>query len=150
MTASKRRFVLEAKDHSVSGDFFEIFECEQCSLRFTFPPPDPEQIDRYYQSEDYISHSNTRKGLVNRLYHLVRNRTLASKYKLLKQLTGLEKGSHLDIGAGTGAFVEYMNHHGWESEGIEPDETARARAVEHHKTTLMSVEDFEYIETGAL
>jgi 2-polyprenyl-3-methyl-5-hydroxy-6-metoxy-1,4-benzoquinol methylase len=97
---------------------------------------------------DYIYHSNTRQGLINSLYHLVRNRTLASKYKLIKRSTGLEKGFHLDIGAGTGAFVRYMNQLGWESEGIEPDETARRSAMEHHQTSLMPVEVFESLIKG--
>lgn len=136
------RFVLKVQDHSVSGDLFDIYECPQCSLRFTLHPPGEDQIGRYYQSEDYISHSNTRKGLVNNLYHLVRNRTLTSKFRLLERSTGLKNGRHLDIGAGTGAFVRYMNQHGWESEGIEPDDTARRRAQEHHQTSLMSVDEF--------
>lgn len=142
------RFVLKVQDHSVSGEFFEICECPRCSLRFTLNAPAEDQIGRYYQSADYISHSNTRKGLVNNLYHLVRNRTLASKYKLIKRSTGLEKGLHLDIGAGTGAFVRYMNQHGWESEGIEPDERARRGALEHHQTSLMSTEVFESLIKG--
>ena len=140
------RFVLKVKDHSISGDFFDIFECPQCSLRFTHNAPAGDQIGPYYQSEDYISHTNTRKGLVNNLYHIVRNRTLASKFHLIKRSTGLKKGLHLDIGAGTGAFVRYMNQHGWESEGIEPDDTARRRAQEHHQTSLMSIEVFESLK----
>ncbi len=102
-----------------------------------------DKIGRYYQSEDYVSHSNTRKGLVNRLYHLVRSRTLASKFHLLKKETGLKQGTHLDVGAGTGAFVQYMSQQGWKSEGVEPDETARLRAVQHHQTKLLPAEAFE-------
>jgi SAM-dependent methyltransferase len=139
----KSRFALKAKDHSVSGEFFDILECMRCGLRYTYPVPDSSRIGRYYQSEDYISHSNTRKGLVNSLYHMVRSRTLATKLHLLKKETGLKQGSHLDIGAGTGAFVQYMNLHGWKSEGIEPDEKARLRAVEHHQTRLLPAEAFD-------
>lgn len=141
--SNQTRFALKVKDHSVSGEYFDIFECPQCSLRYTHQVPPSEQIGRYYQSEDYISHSNTRKGLVNSLYHMVRSRTLRSKYHLLNKATGLKQGLHLDIGAGTGAFVQYVNRQGWESEGIEPDEIARARAIEHHQTKLMPAEAFE-------
>ncbi len=77
---------------------------------------------------------------MNALYHSVRSRTLAGKYHLLKTATGLEKGRHLDIGAGTGAFVQYMNKQGWHSEGVEPDEQARARALAHHDTRLLPAE----------
>jgi 2-polyprenyl-3-methyl-5-hydroxy-6-metoxy-1,4-benzoquinol methylase len=141
--SDKTRFVLQVKDHSISGEYFSIFECPVCSLRFTHPIPPGELIGKYYKSENYISHSNIRKGLVNNLYHLVRNRTLVSKYHLLKKLTGQGKGKHLDIGAGTGAFVQYLNQRGWSSEGIEPDATARAVALEHHQTKLLSGEAFE-------
>jgi SAM-dependent methyltransferase len=136
-------FALKVKDHSVSGEYFDIFECKRCSLRFTKDPPPDDKIARYYQSEDYISHSNTRKGFVNALYHLVRNRTLTNKYHLFENTTGIKGGDHLDIGAGTGAFVQYMNLHGWKSTGIEPDEKARDRALAHHDTTLLPAEEFD-------
>jgi SAM-dependent methyltransferase len=129
--------VLRVKDHSVSGEYFNILECSRCSLRFTAGVPDREHIGRYYQSENYISHSNTRKGLVNALYHRVRAHTLRSKYRLIRSLTGMEQGKHLDIGAGTGAFVRQMRARGWQSEGIEPDETARAVALRDHRISLL-------------
>jgi SAM-dependent methyltransferase len=140
--SSESRFAIKAKDYTVSGDYFNILECPRCTLRFTHPVPGPELIGRFYQSENYISHTNIRKGLVNNLYHMVRNRTLASKCRLLKRSTGLTRGIHLDVGAGTGAFVRYMNQSGWESEGIEPDETARRAAFEHHETSLLALETF--------
>ena len=143
------RFALRVKDHSVSGEYFDLLECPSCGLRYTHQAPGGDQIGRYYQSEDYISHSNTRKGLVNSLYHMVRSRTLASKLHLLKKETGLKYGNHLDIGAGTGAFVQYMNQHGWKSDGIEPDDKARSRAVEHHQTKLMPAETFETLSEGS-
>jgi 2-polyprenyl-3-methyl-5-hydroxy-6-metoxy-1,4-benzoquinol methylase len=136
-------FSLKVKDHSVSGEYFEIFECRRCSLRITKDPPTEDKIGRYYQSEDYISHSNTRKGLVNSIYHLVRTRTLDTKYRLIEKKTGIKRGLHLDIGAGTGAFVQYMNQHGWGSVGIEPDEKAREQAEINHQTKLLPSEGLE-------
>ncbi len=141
--SEKTYFALKIKDHSVSGEFFEVYECSRCSLRITKDAPPSENIGIYYESEDYISHSNTRKGIVNSLYHLVRNRTLADKYHLLEKLSGLTLGHHLDIGAGTGAFVQYMNAHGWKSMGIEPDEKARTLALADHQTKLLSAEAFD-------
>jgi SAM-dependent methyltransferase len=141
--SNQYRFALQVKDHSVSGKFFDIYECLQCSLRFTNSAPTADQIGPYYQSEDYISHSNTRKGLVNSLYHIVRRRTLANKFHLLKKATGRKQGQHLDIGAGTGAFVQYMNQQGWKSKGIEPDEKARELALAHHQTKLLPASAFD-------
>jgi SAM-dependent methyltransferase len=141
--SEKTHFVLKVKDHSVSGEFFEVFECSRCSLRFTKDPPPENKIGPYYRSENYISHTNTRTGVVNSLYHRVRARTLATKYHLLKSETGLSHGHHLDIGAGTGAFVQYMNRHGWTSVGIEPEDKARERALAHHQTELLAVDAFQ-------
>jgi 2-polyprenyl-3-methyl-5-hydroxy-6-metoxy-1,4-benzoquinol methylase len=136
-------FALKVKDHSVSGEYFSIFQCPQCSLRFTQNAPPGEKIGVYYESEDYISHSNTRKGIVNSLYHSVRHHTLSVKFHQIEKSTGLKRGHHLDIGAGTGAFVQFMNGHGWNSTGIEPDVKARELALLQHKTQLLPAETFE-------
>ena len=108
--------------------------------RFTMDAPDDAAIARYYQSENYISHSNTNEGLVNRLYHLVRKKTLHSKYELLAHATGIKTGNHLDIGAGTGAFVRYMREHGWQSTGLEPDEAARKQALQCNQANLIEAD----------
>jgi len=134
---------LKVKDHSVSGEYFDVYECSRCSLRFTHHAPPGDKIGIYYESEDYISHSNTRRGFVNTLYHSVRRHTLSVKFHQIEKFTGLKIGHHLDIGAGTGAFVQYMNEHGWKSQGIEPDLKARELAMTHHKTRLLPAEMFE-------
>lgn len=122
--------VLTARDYTVSKDIFEIAECSHCTARFTQNIPDAASIGRYYQSENYISHSNTSKGLVNRLYHQARKITLNQKRSLVESVTGLKNGNLLDVGAGTGFFVDTMRKAGWKVTGLEPDETARARAGE--------------------
>jgi SAM-dependent methyltransferase len=142
-------FAIKVKDYSVSGEYFNVFECPQCSLRFTKDAPPGEKMGVYYESEDYISHSNTRKGIVNNLYHLVRRHTLASKCQLIKKSTGLKSGHHLDIGAGTGAFVQYMNEHEWQSTGVEPDEKACALALTHHNTQLLPAEALDSFSGGS-
>lgn len=119
---------LTAKDYTVSGESFDIFHCGHCSGRFTQHVPGPSEIGRYYQSQDYISHSETRKGLINRLYHSVRKITMRSKQNWVKAATGLKQGTLLDIGCGTGAFLHYMKQIGWQVTGLEPDEIARNNA----------------------
>lgn len=122
------RKVLNAKDYTVSKESFDIFHCGHCSARFTQHVPDAANIGRYYQSQEYISHSETKKGLINRLYHSVRKITLRSKQNWVKAATGLKQGSLLDVGCGTGAFAHYMKQLHWEVTGVEPDETARQNA----------------------
>src|SRR6185503_7610653 len=96
------KVVLAAKDHTVSGEEFKIMECDSCSLRFTQDVPNPESISSYYKAEDYISHTDTSKGLINRIYKVIRKRTLANKRKLIQKFTALKKGAALDVGSGTG------------------------------------------------
>ncbi|HYE55086.1 MAG TPA: class I SAM-dependent methyltransferase [Chitinophagaceae bacterium] len=124
------RPALTAKDHTVSGESFDIWECSDCTARFTQNTPEPDSIGAYYRSDNYISHSNTNRGLVNKLYHRVRKITLAQKRKLIQQVTKIQTGNLLDVGAGTGLFVDTMRKGGWKVTGLEPDATARTRARE--------------------
>jgi 2-polyprenyl-3-methyl-5-hydroxy-6-metoxy-1,4-benzoquinol methylase len=131
---------LSAVDQTVSHETFLIWQCGNCGLRFTQDVPDAGSIGRYYQSDNYISHSNTSKGLVNRLYHLVRRQTLSDKYRLIGSATRTRQGKLLDIGAGTGAFVGYMQEKGWEVTGLEPDGTARRVALTDHRVGLLEMD----------
>jgi len=133
---------LAARDYTVSQKTFEIWECGDCTLRFTQDVPDADTIGPYYKSEDYISHTNTRKGLVNNLYHMVRKQTLSDKRRLLSSATRLKQGKMLDIGAGTGAFAAHMAENGWEVTGLEPDEAARAVALSQNNVRLQPMSDF--------
>lgn len=119
--------LLTVKDHSVSKEEFVIWQCKNCLLQFTQDVPNEESIGSYYQSSDYISHSNTSKGLVNQLYQTVRNHTLNQKANLIIDKT-VKQGTILDLGAGIGAFLNTMKQKGWEITGIEPDEGARQQA----------------------
>jgi 2-polyprenyl-3-methyl-5-hydroxy-6-metoxy-1,4-benzoquinol methylase len=125
--------LLTIKDHSVSKEQFVVWQCGNCSLRFTQDVPDEASIGKYYQSADYISHSNTSKGVVNKLYQTVRNYTLAQKARLIISQT-VKHGTLLDIGAGIGAFLNTMKQKGWETTGIEPDDGAR-----HQAKTLFNI-----------
>jgi len=139
---------VSAKDHTVTHEMFEIWHCDDCTLRFTQNVPGAAAIGRYYQSADYVSHSDTEKGLINRLYHLVRNYTLSGKKKLLQKVTGKETGTLLDIGAGTGAFANTMQLAGWDVTGLEPDATARINASNKYGLALQSPDDLFGLEAS--
>jgi len=112
-------------DFFVSGEQFEIRECGECGFKFTANAENEESIGRYYQSEEYISHSNTSKGLVNAAYHQVRNYMLGCKRQLVEKATGTKSGQIIDVGTGTGFFLNEMKNRGWEVSGTEKSEDAR-------------------------
>jgi 2-polyprenyl-3-methyl-5-hydroxy-6-metoxy-1,4-benzoquinol methylase len=132
------QFALSATDHTVTKETFDIYECSHCTARFTQDVPSVRAIGGYYQSQDYISHSDTRKGIVNTIYHWVRNFTLASKKRLVRKITTLQTGNILDVGAGTGAFASTMQKAGWKVTGLEPGETARLRAAAQYQLELLA------------
>jgi len=142
------RKVLTAKDYTVSNQPFEVWECGNCTLRFTQGIPVEQQIGKYYQSDNYISHSNTSKGLINKLYLLARNTTLSLKKRLIHKETGGQKGNLLDIGAGTGAFASYMKAQRWNVTGLEPDAAARENAKQLHDISLQPVEELFQLPAG--
>ncbi len=121
--------VFSAKDYTVSGRHFEIMECGYCRVRFTQDAPPLEEIGAFYKSEDYISHTNSSKGLINHLYKKVRSYTITQKAGIVRKYTGLEKGSLLDVGCGVGTFLHYMKTEGWLTTGLEPDADARQLAA---------------------
>lgn len=122
--------VFEVKDYTVSQKLFEVWECKTCSVRFTQNVPSQNEIGPYYKSDTYVSHTDTKKGLINNLYHLVRKKTLAGKRKLVTKETQKVQGKILDIGCGTGAFLNEMKSKNWNVVGLEPDEQASTKAKE--------------------
>lgn len=131
--------VFKVKDNTASQEYFEIFHCSNCQVRFTQNAPSEATIGDYYKSENYISHTDTSKGVINRLYQTVRNISLNQKRKLLEKTTGLEKGSLLDVGSGTGYFASTMKKAGWNVTGLEPHEGARKVAQQAHSLDLLPV-----------
>lgn len=132
--------LFSVEDYTVSHKRFEIWECKNCTFRFTQNVPGANGIGPYYQSENYISHSDTSEGFINKLYHKVRNRTLIQKRKMIKKITAKSTGTILDVGCGTGAFLYTMQQSGWQINGLEPDETARKKAKELYNLNLNNSE----------
>ena len=118
-------------DHYASGEQFNLVRCDDCGFIFTQGAPVEAEIGRYYETPDYISHTDTRKGLMNRVYHEVRKYMLSRKAKLIKRTSGLSKGTLLDIGTGTGYFSNAMKERGWRVKAIEKSPQARSFAKEH-------------------
>ena len=120
-----------AVHYLVSQETFDVWICDHCGFRFTQDVPDEQEIGKYYESADYISHSDIEKGLMNRLYHLARNMMLTAKAGHVTRATGLRQGWLLDIGSGTGYFAHLMTEWGWTVRAIEKNAQARQFAQEH-------------------
>ncbi len=126
---------MKVQDYSVSGEVFDLELCSDCDLVFTNPRPKLEESPRYYQSEAYISHTNSKEGLMNKAYQWARQRAIKGKIGHLSQYIE-QKGSLLDYGCGTGEFLNAAQLAGWHVRGLEIDAGARQQALQNHGLTV--------------
>lgn len=114
------------EDYTVSHETFHVKQCIQCNLGITTPRPETDKLGRYYQSEEYISHSGKSAGGIGFVYKLARSFSL--KWKKSKILKNKAEGTILDFGCGTGDFLNTMQDSGWSITGVEPSAEARLKA----------------------
>jgi 2-polyprenyl-3-methyl-5-hydroxy-6-metoxy-1,4-benzoquinol methylase len=128
--------LLTTIDYTLSGKSFTIQKCNHCTLGLTNPRPTLSDIAKYYQAENYISHTGGKKNLIDFLYRTARSyaqnwkRGIISRYQT--------KGSILDFGCGTGEFLLHMKNNGWSYAGVEPSPLARTKASENLKTEIQA------------
>lgn len=124
MEKNQKSVYISTKDFLVSGESFQLIYDQKLDLLITTPQPDLEKLPNYYKSEEYISHTDSEKGMLSFLYQKVKQRALKKKVALItKSNNGI--GSVLDIGAGTGEFLKVASEYGWKVQGAEPNEKAR-------------------------
>jgi 2-polyprenyl-3-methyl-5-hydroxy-6-metoxy-1,4-benzoquinol methylase len=140
---------INCKDYTVSQKMFAVWQCNSCQLRFTQDVPSQDAIGPYYQSDAYISHTDTDQGLISKLYKMARNYTLKSKLKTVQKTTGKLTGKILDIGAGTGAFLKTMSAAGWQATGLEPDAGARKICNEKYGLELKNPDELFNVEPAS-
>lgn len=140
--SSKFNKVLTASDYLVSNESFEIMECNDCSLRFTSPIPNKNEIGNYYESDKYISHAKRVTSLFDIVYKIVRKFTLHSKRKIVRRIAQNQSGTLLDIGCGTGEFLKTMQQSGWEVTGVEEGAEVREIAETNTDSTIMNQKGF--------
>ncbi|MCX6327269.1 MAG: methyltransferase domain-containing protein [Bacteroidia bacterium] len=136
-------------DHFISKEVFELYKCSLCGFKFTQDYPEETEIGQYYESDDYISHSDTSKGFSNKLYRLVRNVMLGIKKGIIQNATGLNKGSLLDIGSGTGHFAGTMKKAGWLVKGIEINKKARDFSISRFGLEIISPGQMSTLEANS-
>lgn len=139
---------LICEDYAASHESFALVKCTKCELVFTNPRPNKDNISKYYQHDNYISHTNRANNITNVLYKLVRKYTLYHKKQLIQSHT--KNRRLLDFGCGPGVFARYMQNKGYDTVGYEPStntEIDAANTVKIHKNlkTLSKENKFDII-----
>ena len=141
MNLSNTKHFLNVKDYSVSQETFELLHDEELDMLITHPQPSLEKLPSYYESVDYISHTDGNKSLFEKMYQFVKTIALKNKLKLINSQSS--KGRILDIGAGVGDFLTVAKNDGWETIGIEPSDKAKAIAKNKGVSFAESLSELE-------
>ena len=139
-------------DHSVSKETFTLKINPMNGVLQTLPQP--ENLSKYYESEDYISHTDSKRTLIEKLYHLVKQRALKQKVSLIQNYQpstinhrllpiAIGKQLLLDIGAGTGDFLVEAKKAGINTLGFEPNPKARTIAINKGITLVEQTQSIE-------
>lgn len=128
MDISNQQPFLTVQDHSVSQEIFNLYYDSNLDMLVTQPQPSLDQLGKYYESDDYISHTDSKRSLFEKAYHVVKSIALKNKLNLINFEQSL-KGTILDIGAGTGDFLAVAKQNGWTTTGIEPSAKAKSIAI---------------------
>jgi 2-polyprenyl-3-methyl-5-hydroxy-6-metoxy-1,4-benzoquinol methylase len=119
---------ITVKDFSVSGESFSLLLNEEYQILKTHPQPTLDKLGSYYEFEDYISHTDGKRTLFEKMYHFIKRKAIRDKVCLINSHQPM-KGRILDIGAGTGDFLLECKNKNWDILGIEPNEKAKGIAV---------------------
>lgn len=128
MDISNKKHFLTVTDYSVSKEVFDLYQDEELDMLITHPKPGLDVLGRYYESADYISHTDSKRSLFEKVYHFIKGIALKNKLNLINSLQP-NKGKILDIGAGTGEFLSVAQQNGWNTTGVEPSEKAKQIAI---------------------
>lgn len=128
MDISNKKHFLTVIDYSVSKESFDLYYDQDLDMLITSPQPSPENLGKYYESTDYISHTDSKRSLFEKAYHFIKGIALKNKLNLVNNCSAI-KGNLLDIGAGTGDFLLTAKQNGWNTIGVEPSEKAKGIAI---------------------
>lgn len=121
--SSESKEAIRLHDHLVSKKLFVIQECVNCGFRYIKNQPPAVTAYKYYETEEYVEHSDAADGFINSIYHQARKWMLRYKFRLVNGF-GLDK-KIIDFGTGTGYFLNYMKENGFDVTGIEISDKAR-------------------------
>tara|TARA_R110000737_G_scaffold6310_2_gene20082 strand:+ start:2319 stop:3155 length:837 start_codon:yes stop_codon:yes gene_type:complete len=134
---SKNIIHLTTKDYFLTKEEFSLELDTHYDMLVT--KPQPKNLDKYYQTSNYISHTDRSTNFFEKIYSIIKKYTLHKKTKLINQFSNNGK-TLLDIGCGTGEFLVTAKKENWTIFGVEPNKQAREKAV---SKTLNVVENLE-------
>ena len=137
---------IEVAGYRVSEKQYVIEECSNCSFKLTNPLPDESEIGKYYESDNYISHTSSNKGVFNLLYQLIRRRAIKSKFSLVSSYS--PNGLLVDYGCGTGSFLSYVKQKGWAVLGLEPSSIAISNCATNVKEDIKDPSEIYNLQEG--
>ena len=146
MDISNKKHFLSVTDYSVSNEVFDLYQDEELDMLITHPQPSLDGLGKYYESADYISHTDSKRSLFEKAYHFVKGIALKNKLSLINKLQP-NKGKILDIGAGTGEFLSVAQLNGWQTIGVEPSDKAKQIAINKGVTftdTIAQLDDHSF------
>tara|TARA_B100000900_G_scaffold410649_1_gene428832 strand:- start:2433 stop:3332 length:900 start_codon:yes stop_codon:yes gene_type:complete len=132
---------VDTVDYSTSKQEFTVQKCIECSHLFTSPRVVEAEIGPYYDSPNYISHTNESKSLFGQVYQVMRGVNLRRKLSYVNAVYN-GQGTVLDYGCGTGQFLQILVQSGKKSVGVEINDNARA-AAQSYGSVSASIEGVE-------
>ena len=134
----QKEIYLTCKDHTVSGEQFQLLYDKEQDMLITHPEPATSDLGKYYESEEYISHTDSKQSLFDSIYQLVKTYTISKKVKMVRGFCDPNESekSILDIGCGTGDFMVACKKSGFQVYGIEPSKKAKEIVTSKIKADL--------------
>ena len=140
---------LKCEDFTVSKETFTLLKDVKSELLITHPQPELDKLSSYYESENYISHTDSKKTFFDRIYQKVKNYAIKNKVKLIQKTKNLKNKTEtfanniLDIGCGTGDFLTACKNQNWNVVGVEPNKKARVLAKSKLEILTSNFNNFE-------
>jgi len=148
-SSEKISLFLETADHFLSKEAFNLFRCASCGFVFTRDHPDEAGAGHYYESDEYLSHSETGKGLFNKIYGISRGIMLRRKISIIRKLSDVKNGKILDIGSGSGHFLAAMKKAGWDVSGIEINQKIREISASKFDLEILDPEQITTLQESS-
>ncbi|MGB5379300.1 class I SAM-dependent methyltransferase [Muriicola sp.] len=133
-------FFLRTKDHALTQESFDLQYDAELEMLQTIPKPT--EIEKYYQDEAYISHTDGNQTALEKIYQLVKQYNQKKKASWIQQYAK-QNAKVLDVGAGTGSLIKYLQDQGWQAEGVEPNKKAQNIAKDKGVDLKSSLQDVE-------